>query len=840
MIQKDKQEEHVSMDSVYGNKCLLHVTNIALFGIVVILAIVSVCIYYLMPVVDVTKLTKKIDDLEVDNNIQETESDGKASDTKNILEDDFYNIVATRNIFSPQRKDWVVKAVIPKASELKKKAVPEKKKAFAGKPKKFVLHGILIAGDVKKALINNPLKGVRKEKTLYVEEGEDLDGYKVKSIEKDRIKLDWNGEEIVVLLYSGAKDNASFQNQQNEVKKPRKRMKRLKVNKSDISIKKQNEAEKSLVASEVDIRVNKNDGARYVGNVFDDALFNPLLMAYDSISMQAKESDKVSGCEKKQEIGGSPYDINFIDTDHAEEEYKITKAETSGFLGVDPAKGINGKSISKAPTIFNLHRPFIVDDIRRAMIGNPTQVVEEKQLLCVEEGGDLDVFRAASKEYRFGLDMRGEEKIVALYSVINNYKEKNYAAEEIIKTMETIEENKELISTKENNTEVDGSSEVTEVDDIRKKCKLIISSVFDEEPLVLMYKSRESLYMAVIEDKKMPLLNDKQEIDGASHDINVVNIGNLSNEHELTNIDVSKDLNIDPTEGKDGKMISIKPAIINLHGIFIVDGIRKAMIEIPYKGIDKKKTLYVEEGDELDGCLVAIIDKEEIRLDCQGEERVVAMHSSIENCKQDNYVADGSNNTVEIIEADEEERTEKDNIAVDSSLLVASVDDEGRVDGKRILNVFDDEPFDSMTMAYESLFMPTMNDVTISVTDEIQEVVEELPDFETDNIDHSDQEQRFAMIQPTDSIYKVLEEEELKQKAISNVPTQIILKGIVIAGSIKKALVNVPMSKISENRTLYVEEGDELDEYLVTRIESAQIRLDWLGEEMIVTFPGSY
>ena len=237
---------------------------------------------------------------------KDTEYDDTVSDTNNVLEDDFYNIVATRNVFSPQRKDWVVKAVIPKASELKKKTIQNKKKAFAGKPKKFVLHGILIAGDIKKALINNPLKGVRKEKTLYVEEGEDLDGYKVKSIEKDRIKLDWNGEEIVVLLYSGAKNNAPLQNQQNKVKKPRKRMKRLKVNKSDISIKKQNEAEKSLVVSEVDIRDKKNDGGPYVGNVFDDALSNPLSMAYESLFMPAIED--------------ALYDINAVGIDHAKED----------------------------------------------------------------------------------------------------------------------------------------------------------------------------------------------------------------------------------------------------------------------------------------------------------------------------------------------------------------------------------------------------------------------------------------------------------------------------------------------------------------------------------------
>ncbi len=71
-------------------------------------------------------------------------------------------------------------------------------------------------------------------------------------------------------------------------------------------------------------------------------------------------------------------------------------------------------------------------------------------------------------------------------------------------------------------------------------------------------------------------------------------------------------------------------------------------------------------------------------------------------------------------------------------------------------------------------------------------------------------------------------------------PTQIILKVIVIAGNIKKALVNVPMSKERENRSLYVEEGDGLEGYLITKIEPVQIRLDWQGEEIILTFPNLY
>jgi hypothetical protein len=798
MLEKKKKDEHISMDSVYGTKCLLHVTNLILLGLVMILATISICLYYYMPVADVTKLAKETDVSSADKVLPDVESIDTDSSSMDKLEDEFYNIIVTRNVFTPNRKDWIVKAVIPKASEIPKKSARIKAKPFAGKPKKFVLHGILIAGDIKKALINNPLKGVRKEKTLYVEEGEDLDGYKVTSIEKDRIRLDWNGEEIVVLLYSGAKSNAPPQNRRNDVKKPMKRMKRikrmkrLKADQGDVSLKKQDEGMKTLVASVVDVKESKNEQVPYVANVFDGALLNPLSMVYDSMLMPSIED--------------APCDIDIVNIDCPDEEYQITRVEASGSLGIDSEAGINKKFISELPTITKLQGMFVLDDIRKAMIDNPIKGIDKQPALYVEDRGDLDTFSANFRKDKAGLNWQGDERVVTLFSVINNYKHEDYTTEYINKTIEA--------------KELDGPNAVTAVDDeVSKKCKRIISNVFEEEPLVQMYTSCETLFMAVIEDTRMSLLNEKKEID------------------------VVRSLGIDPEEGLNEKIISKGPAIINLHGIFIVDGIRKAMIEIPFKGIDKKKTLYIEEGDELNGCLVASIDKEWIRLDCQGEERVVAFNSTIENYKQEDHVAKGSNKTMETIEVYEENISEdgnKDNIELGGSLLVAAVDEDGMEEGTRIINVFDDVPFNLMSMAYESLFMPAMNGVKTSVPDEIQEFAETLPDLETDIIDHSDEEQRIAMVPPTDSIYDVLEEEELKQKTLSNVPTQIILKGIVIAGNIKKALVNVPKSQTSENRTLYVEEGDELEEYLVTRIESVQIRLDWQGEEMIVTFPGVY
>jgi hypothetical protein len=196
------------------------VANLTLLGVVIILAMASVLIYYLMPITDISELSKMIEVQKVkiilDTESPDPETVDIDSKKEEVIKKEDFSVIAERNLFSRERKEWVVKAVIPKASELgRKKQVKSglakkalaRKKAFAGKPKKIILHGIVMAGGLKKALINNPLKGVSKRKTIYVEEGEEFEGYRVTSIEKDRITLDWHGEEIVIMLYSGLKNN---------------------------------------------------------------------------------------------------------------------------------------------------------------------------------------------------------------------------------------------------------------------------------------------------------------------------------------------------------------------------------------------------------------------------------------------------------------------------------------------------------------------------------------------------------------------------------------------------------------------------------------------------------
>lgn len=219
LFKRHKSEERISLSDVHSTRCILHVTNLSLFGVVIILIIASTLIYWLMPVTDISDLSNMIEDQESEV-VPDTESLDVDSDREKVTEYESFSVIAKRNLFSHERKEWVVKAVLPKASELKTRKLAKKevdkrilaqKRALAGKPEKIILHGIAMAGVLKKALINNPLKGVSKKKTLYVEEGEELGGYRVTSIEKDRIKLDWHGEEIVIMLYSGLNNNNNKQ-----------------------------------------------------------------------------------------------------------------------------------------------------------------------------------------------------------------------------------------------------------------------------------------------------------------------------------------------------------------------------------------------------------------------------------------------------------------------------------------------------------------------------------------------------------------------------------------------------------------------------------------------------
>ncbi|MBC8550759.1 MAG: hypothetical protein H8D23_14035, partial [Candidatus Brocadiales bacterium] len=112
LFKRHKPEADVSVATVHGTRCILHVANLALFGVVIILTTASVLIYYMMPITDVTELSKMIDvhdaETELETESPDTESIDADSKKEDVMEDDAFGIIAERNVFSHERKEWVV------------------------------------------------------------------------------------------------------------------------------------------------------------------------------------------------------------------------------------------------------------------------------------------------------------------------------------------------------------------------------------------------------------------------------------------------------------------------------------------------------------------------------------------------------------------------------------------------------------------------------------------------------------------------------------------------------------------------------------------------------------
>jgi len=211
---KKKSETHITLKTFYGSRYVLYTINLGLLCLLLILGIISVALYSIS-----TKRETSISHMDTNSskNTQNLENKKLATIIKNKenkSKEDF-NIIFSRNIFSAERKEWVIKPKLPEP--IKPENIVPIIKTPPKPPKKIVLYGIIMVGNVKKAMINNPNLGVRNQKTIYIEEADVIEGYKVKSIESDQVKLDWQGEEIILKLYSDPeKENKSKESEMPE------------------------------------------------------------------------------------------------------------------------------------------------------------------------------------------------------------------------------------------------------------------------------------------------------------------------------------------------------------------------------------------------------------------------------------------------------------------------------------------------------------------------------------------------------------------------------------------------------------------------------------------------
>lgn len=416
LFKRNKTDVHTSLGSNHGTRCILHITNLALFGLVIILTVASVLVYYLIPVTTVSDLSEMIEAREREIIISDEFPDSEIIDADsvkdNVADNKSFSVINEKNMFSNMRKEWVVKSVIPKSPELKKERAKRglaKKKALAGKPKKIILHGVVMAGDMKRALINNPLKGVSKKTTMYVEEGDELEGYKVTRIEKDLIRLDWHGEEIVVPLYSGINDSKDDVNTRNGEDYGRRKRGGLTKMDYRFNVVEDVQTEESLDA------INVQDNEVVLADIPDKT--SPYLVNNEPeyLSMPDFNDAESSGAVERKGLNKVFSDIKSTNINSSEDGQKAENAQVPTLVNqVINEKPGQKRSTGESAEIL-LHGIVIVTSrgIKKALVNIPMSPFRKERTLYVEEGDAFEGFKVTSIEPDLlRLDWYGNEMIV--------------------------------------------------------------------------------------------------------------------------------------------------------------------------------------------------------------------------------------------------------------------------------------------------------------------------------------------------------------------------------------------------------------------------------------------
>ena len=106
LIQNNENSRiYIPLKTLYGSKYLLSLINLILIGIVIILCIVSIVIFAIPSTKGMPTKAKAIGN-QNDNIVFTNPIDAMFSKEKKQSNED-YGIISTKNIFSPDRKEWI-------------------------------------------------------------------------------------------------------------------------------------------------------------------------------------------------------------------------------------------------------------------------------------------------------------------------------------------------------------------------------------------------------------------------------------------------------------------------------------------------------------------------------------------------------------------------------------------------------------------------------------------------------------------------------------------------------------------------------------------------------------
>ena len=114
---------------------------------------------------------------------------------REILPESYYSAVIERDLFSPERREF-----LPEVSESEVEADPQK---MAGM--KIALYGVVMMDDDVTALVSNPDKKTGEKPTRWVRTGDKLGNVTVVSIQKESILLSDGTQKYRISLYDHAK-----------------------------------------------------------------------------------------------------------------------------------------------------------------------------------------------------------------------------------------------------------------------------------------------------------------------------------------------------------------------------------------------------------------------------------------------------------------------------------------------------------------------------------------------------------------------------------------------------------------------------------------------------------
>ena len=297
----------------------------------------------------------------------------KAVETQEVAES-FPDVKSNNEDFTVEKQE-TVKTEIPESIDLIA-AEGLKQKPASGEPSEILLDGIVIveSRDIKKALINIPMSHSGKDRTLYVEEGDSFEGYKVTSIEPDRLRLDKHGEEIVITTDTGLKH---FKQGGNEGKAKKEGLAKL-----DTKLKVVEDAKVEKSLDEEVIKVANKD-------VLDK---NPLNLVYkesEYYSMPAFEYSHLSKAVETLEIAASLPDVESNNVGFSDEKQETVEIEIPESIDLVAGEGSKQEFLSGEPSEILLNGIVIVEarDIKKAIINIPMSHLDNgRDIVCRGRG----------------------------------------------------------------------------------------------------------------------------------------------------------------------------------------------------------------------------------------------------------------------------------------------------------------------------------------------------------------------------------------------------------------------------------------------------------------------